>query len=97
MGRDSKIEKPVVFSAMEAAKICGVVNQTAINWIRKGSLKASTTPGGQYRIYPEDLIDFMQQNNMNVPQKLLEIVRSPHSERKKSRANYRRQQRPHAA
>ena len=77
MSRDSKIEKPLVFSAMEAAKICGVVNQTAINWIRKGSLKASTTPGGQYRVYPEDLIDFMQRNNMNVPPKLLESVQRP--------------------
>ena len=77
MSRDSKIEKPLVFSAMEAAKICGVVNQTAINWIRKGSLKASTTPGGQYRVYLEDLIDFMQRNNMNVPPKLLESVQRP--------------------
>ena len=70
---------------MEAAKICGVVNQTAINWIRKGSLKASTTPGGQYRVYPEDLIDFMKRNNMNVPQKLLESVQRsvPQQEKKK--------------
>lgn len=60
---------------MEAAKICGVVNQTAINWIRKGSLKASTTPGGQYRIYPEDLVDFMRRNRMNVPQGLLERIK----------------------
>ena len=86
MSRDSKIEKPVVFSAMEAAKICGVVNQTAINWIRKGSLKASTTPGDQYRVYPEDLIDFMKRNNMNVPQKLLESVQRsvPQQEKKKT-------------
>ncbi|MBP5157500.1 MAG: response regulator [Treponema sp.] len=76
MDRDSKIEKPLVFSAMEAAKICGVVNQTAINWIRKGSLKASTTPGGQYRVYPEDLVDFMRRNKMNVPQGLLEKVKN---------------------
>lgn len=69
---ESDIEKPVVFSAMEAAKICGVVNQTAINWIRKGSLKAFTTPGGQYRVYPEDLIDFMKRNKMNVPAGLIE-------------------------
>ncbi len=75
MGRDSDIEKPVVFSAMEAAKICGVVNQTAINWIRKGSLKAFTTPGGQYRVYPDDLVDFMRRNNMNVPPKLLESLK----------------------
>ena len=76
MSRDPDIEKPVVFSAMEAAKICGVVNQTAINWIRKGSLKAFTTPGGQYRIYPKDLVDFMVQNKMNVPAKLLDSLKA---------------------
>ena len=40
-------EKAVVYSALEVAEICGVVNQTAINWIRKGYLKAFMTPGGQ--------------------------------------------------
>lgn len=73
---ETGIEKPVMFSAMEAAKICGVVNQTAINWIRKGSLKAFTTPGGQYRVYPEDLIDFMQRNKMNVPAGLIEKTKA---------------------
>ena len=32
-----------IFSALEVANICGVVNQTAINWIRNGHLKAFTT------------------------------------------------------
>lgn len=82
---ETGIEKPVMFSAMEAAKICGVVNQTAINWIRKGSLKAFTTPGGQYRVYPEDLIDFMQRNKMNVPAGLIEKTKAkpkPHENKK---------------
>ena len=29
--------KPTVYSALEVANICGVVNQTAINWINSGS------------------------------------------------------------
>ncbi|MBP5251612.1 MAG: helix-turn-helix domain-containing protein, partial [Treponema sp.] len=45
-----------VYSALEVAKICGVVNQTAINWIKNGYLKAFKTPGGQFRVYPEDLL-----------------------------------------
>ena len=45
-------------SALEVANICGVVNQTAINWIKSGHLKAFITPGGQYRVYTDDLISF---------------------------------------
>ena len=32
-----------IYSALEVANICGVVNQTAINWIKNGSLKAVST------------------------------------------------------
>ena len=51
-------EKPQIYSALEVANICGVVNQTAINWIKANYLKAFKTPGGQYRVYPEDLVNF---------------------------------------
>ena len=60
-------DKPVVYSALEVATICGVVNQTAINWIKSGHLKAFKTPGGQFRVYPEDLVDFMKQRKMRIP------------------------------
>jgi len=59
-----------IFSALEVANLCGVVNQTAINWIRNGYLKAFMTPGGQYRVYLEDLIAFLEQRNMRVPAEL---------------------------
>ncbi|MDR0641597.1 MAG: helix-turn-helix domain-containing protein, partial [Treponema sp.] len=48
-----------IYSALEVANICGVVNQTAINWIRNGHLKAFVTPGGQYRVYEEDFANFL--------------------------------------
>lgn len=70
-----KNQKPVIFSALEAANICGVVNQTAINWIHAGFLKAFKTPGGQYRIYPDDLAAFMISRNMKIPDNLLEICK----------------------
>ena len=66
------INKTIVYSALEVANICGVVNQTAINWIRNGYLTAFSTPGGQYRVYLEDLIEFMQKRNMKIPAELLE-------------------------
>jgi two-component system OmpR family response regulator len=61
-------EKQVrIYSALEVARICGVVNQTAINWIKNGHLKAFQTPGGQYRVYAEDLVSFLTSRGMRVP------------------------------
>jgi len=59
-----------IFSALEVANLCGVVNQTTINWIRNGYLKAFMTPGGQYRIYLEDLLSFLRERNMRIPAEL---------------------------
>jgi len=67
---NKKNDKPEVFSALEVANICGVVNQTAINWIKGGHLKAFTTPGGQYRVYPDNLAEFMKSRNMRIPEEL---------------------------
>jgi excisionase family DNA binding protein len=69
----AKKEKKVkIFSALEVADICGVVNQTAINWIKNGFLKAFMTPGGQYRVYAEDLLSFLSSRGMRVPEGLVE-------------------------
>lgn len=60
-------DKTLVYSALEVANICGVANQTAINWIRNGYLKAFNTPGGQYRVYADDLVSFMSGRKMRIP------------------------------
>ncbi|HEY9594048.1 MAG TPA: response regulator [Spirochaetia bacterium] len=70
MGKKEK--KVRIFSALEVADICGVVNQTAINWIKNGFLKAFMTPGGQYRVYAEDLLAFLSSRGMRVPDDLVE-------------------------
>ena len=62
--------KTVMFSALEVAKLCGVVNQTAINWIKNNHLKAFKTPGGQFRVYPKDLAEFMLSRNIQIPSML---------------------------
>lgn len=67
--------KVKIFSALEVANICGVVNQTAINWIRNGYLKAFTTPGGQYRVYVEELMGFLEARGMRIPEELHEQLR----------------------
>lgn len=68
MGKKEK--KVRIFSALEVADICGVVNQTAINWIKNGFLKAFMTPGGQYRVYAEDLFAFLSSRGMRIPDEL---------------------------
>ena len=69
----AKKEKKIrIFSALEVADICGVVNQTAINWIKNGFLKAFMTPGGQYRVYSEDLLAFLSSRGMRIPDELRE-------------------------
>lgn len=71
----AKTDKKIrIFSALEVANICGVVNQTAINWIKNGYLKAFTTPGGQYRVYSEDLVDFLSSRGMRMPEELQRIL-----------------------
>ena len=63
-----------IFSALEVANICGVVNQTTINWIRNGHLKAFTTPGGQYRIYAKDLAAFLDKRGMDDSGEVLQVM-----------------------
>ncbi|WP_294431570.1 response regulator [uncultured Treponema sp.] len=62
--------KTLMYSALEVAKLCGVVNQTVINWIKNNHLKAFKTPGGQFRVYPKDLVEFMLSRNIQVPAEL---------------------------
>lgn len=68
MSKELKTKRIQIFSALEVANLCGVVNQTAINWIRNGHLKAFNTPGGQYRIYKDDLLAFIKTRGMRVPE-----------------------------
>lgn len=74
-----KNKKVRIYSALEVANICGVVNQTAINWIKNNYLKAFTTPGGQYRIYAENLLEFLQSRGMKIPDELKEIADQEHA------------------
>ena len=70
-----KNKRSKVFSALEVANICGVVNQTAINWIKAGHLKAYKTPGGQFRVTPENLAEFMEKRGSEIPESLKTILR----------------------
>ncbi len=73
MTRNESRRRVKMYSALEVANMCGVVNQTAINWIRNGYLKAFNTPGGQYRVYHEDLLEFIKERGMRIPRELTDL------------------------
>ncbi len=49
------------------AKVCRVSKKTVLNWIYRDALKAFTTYGGHYRIWPGDLKEFMVSAGLDVP------------------------------
>ena len=49
-----------------AAQICRVTTRTINNWIRAGMLKAYSTPGGHFRIWPSDLEKFLKAYDMDI-------------------------------
>ena len=55
----------------EVAKYCGVNFRTVIRWIERGHLDAYKLPGrGDNRIPVESFVDFLNNNNMPVPEEL---------------------------
>lgn len=52
-----------------ASKFCNVSSKTIINWVEAGHIKAYKTVGGHRRIKKSDLIAFMQNQGIPVPEK----------------------------
>lgn len=48
----------------EAGEIAGVFQTTIIYWIKKKGLRATRSPGGHYKIYKPDLIEFLNQHDI---------------------------------
>jgi excisionase family DNA binding protein len=59
-----------VFTTFEAAKLCHVSPLSIINWVNAGRLPAFRTPGGHRRIRREDLVRFMRESGMPLPEEL---------------------------
>jgi excisionase family DNA binding protein len=56
-----------VFTTFEAAKLCHVSPLSIINWVNAGRLPAFRTPGGHRRIRREDLLRFMHDSGIPIP------------------------------
>lgn len=59
-----------VFTTFESAKLCHVSPLSIINWVNAGRLPAFRTPGGHRRIRREDLVRFMRENGIPIPEDL---------------------------
>jgi excisionase family DNA binding protein len=65
INKDSVSDKQV-FTTGEAAKICNVSQQTIIRCFDSGRLQGFKVPGSRFRRIPRnELVRFMQQNNMD--------------------------------
>lgn len=54
----------------DVANLCHVSHVTVFRWIKKGILKAYSTPGGHYRVRNPDLVEFLHKQGMPVPEEL---------------------------
>ena len=60
------------YTPSEIAKFCDVYPSSVNNWIKEGTLKAFSTPGGHNRIIKEDLVTFLREHKVPMPQELRE-------------------------
>jgi excisionase family DNA binding protein len=58
------------YTTFEISQICQVNPTTVQNWVKEGKLKAFVTPGGHRRIQREDLVAFLKEFGMPVPDEL---------------------------
>ncbi|HEX9657318.1 MAG TPA: response regulator [Bacteroidota bacterium] len=58
-------KKPL--SVGQVAEICRVSKKTVLNWIYDGGLKAFTTYGGHYRVWPANIKKFLDIAGMDIP------------------------------
>lgn len=58
----------------DIAEMCGVNYRTVIRWVEAGRLKAFQLPGGRgdRRVLPQDFVAFLRDNNMPLPEELLQ-------------------------
>lgn len=65
MSSNVTYKKPL--SVGQVAAICRVSKKTVLNWIYEGALKAFTTYGGHYRVWPVNLKKFLDNAGMDIP------------------------------
>ncbi|MFA5479378.1 MAG: response regulator [Candidatus Muiribacteriota bacterium] len=62
-----------ILNTTEACKFLKVSHSTMKNYLRTGKIKAFTTPGGHYRIYKKDLMEFIESSNKEGRKKIIVV------------------------
>jgi excisionase family DNA binding protein len=65
------MQQRAFYTTFEISQICGVNPTTVQNWVKAKKLKAFQTPGGHRRVRREDLISFMKEFGMPLPDELM--------------------------
>ena len=60
-----------IYSTFEIAALLNVGPSTVISWINEGKIEAFRTPGRHRRVKKENLLAFLKQYEMPVPDELL--------------------------
>ncbi|MBI5208577.1 MAG: response regulator [Elusimicrobia bacterium] len=58
------------YTTYEIARFCDVYPSSVIHWIDAGKLKAYSTPGGHHRVMREDLLAFLAEFRIPLPEEL---------------------------
>jgi excisionase family DNA binding protein len=69
---EEEMEKGGPLTTGDVAGYCHVSHVTVFRWIKRGLLKAYSTPGGHYRIRCDDLVAFLEHQGMPVSPDLQE-------------------------
>jgi excisionase family DNA binding protein len=64
------MEKGGPLTTGDVASYCHVSHVTVFRWIKRGILKAYSTPGGHYRVSCHDLVEFLEKQGMPVSPEL---------------------------
>ncbi|MBL7222866.1 MAG: response regulator [Candidatus Brocadiae bacterium] len=60
-----------LLSTGDVARLSGFSPSAVLQWIHSRKLRSYSSPGGQHRVEPGDLLDFLQAHGMRVPTELL--------------------------
>lgn len=59
------------YSVDDIAAFCGVVAQTAIQWLNANELEGQKDEAGNVRVAPDALLAFMRSKNLHIPEQVL--------------------------
>ncbi|MHC4872690.1 MAG: response regulator [Planctomycetota bacterium] len=62
----------------DVAEVCQVSLPIVLNWVKQGLLKSYQTAGGHNRFAPQDIVDFLEKNNMYITDDLREKLSNNH-------------------